>query len=507
MAFAGVASVGVNATPAFSGSVKKGGALRIATAFGSNSDSLNPATFTNDFMRSAAFMFGNCLTEIDGNGQVVGELAETCEASDDAKTWIFKLRKGVEFHSGKSLEVEDVIATFNYHRNSKSKSSVRGLLSSVRTIRNDGDHGIIFELNTGNADFPYLVSDCRLIIKPKLSADTINPGEAVGTGGYKIEKFEPGVSIAATKSSNYFKSAQANFDSVEMKVITDWRDRHNALLYGQVDHIDQVDPKLAGLFSGHPGINFLESPGKLHYSFPMRFDVSPFDNANLRLALRHSIDREGLLKAVLHGHGRIGNDHPVSDISRYYNEQLEQRVFDVNLARNLYKKSGHVGPIRLSVSNAAFPVAVEAAWYIKTSVVKAGIDVQVVHQPSAGYWTDIWNKTGWCASYWSARVTEDWMLSDAYGRASAWNETAWRDTESSKQFNQLLISARAELDDSRRREMYHECQKLIHLDSGAIIPVWQNHLHASSRNLMHAETVAGNYVNDGGRLAERWWFA
>ena len=184
----------------------------------------------------------------------------------------------------------------------------------------------------------------------------------------------------------------------------------------------------------------------------------------------------------------------------------DDHVHDADLARSHYKKSGHSGALRLSVSDAAFPGAVEAAWQIKASAAQAGIEVLVVHEPSANYWTEIWNKTGWCASYWTSRATEDWILSDAFGRASAWNETSWRDTEASERFNNLLTEARSELDEGKRRELYGECQQLIHDDSGAIIPVWQNHLHASVGNLRHGENVAQDFANDGARLAERWWF-
>nr|NIS39827.1 peptide ABC transporter substrate-binding protein [Desulfuromonadales bacterium] len=64
----------------------------------------------------------NYLTEIDAQGNLVSELAESWEGSDDAKTWVFKLRKDVAFHNGKTLDAADVIASLNHHRGEDSKS-------------------------------------------------------------------------------------------------------------------------------------------------------------------------------------------------------------------------------------------------------------------------------------------------------------------------------------------------------------------------------------------------
>ena len=70
------------------------------------------------------------MTEVDNDGQLVGELAESYE-SDDAKKWVFNLRKGVEFHNGKTMTSQDVIASFGHHRGDDSTSAAKGLLTAV----------------------------------------------------------------------------------------------------------------------------------------------------------------------------------------------------------------------------------------------------------------------------------------------------------------------------------------------------------------------------------------
>lgn len=485
---------------------KKGGSFRFGSAYGSTTDSLDSATYENGFMSSVWGSYGNNLTEVNADSQLDPELAESYEASDDAKTWIFKLRKGVEFHNGKTLTADDVIATFNHHRGEDSKSAAKGLLTSVVDIRKDGDQTVVFELDAGNADFPFIVSDYHLVILPTIGEGKVDP-KGIGTGGYIIDKFEPGVRVTSKRNPNYWKEGRAHFDDIEILSVIDVTARQAAIMSGDVDHIDRVDPKTVDLLGLNPSLNILETTGTLHYTFPMRLDTPPFDNLHMRMALKLAINRQEMVDKVLHGHGLIGNDHPISVSNPFHNGDLAQREYDPEKAAFHYKKSGHSGTIQLSAADAAFAGAVDAAQLIKSSAAAAGIDIEVVREPNDGYWSNVWNKKGWSACYWGGRPTEDWMFSSAYVDSTEWNDTAWKTTDGSRKFNKLVIAARAELDQNKRRELYYECQRLINTDGGAIVPMWANYIHASTKKLAHDEKVAGNWENDGSKIAERWWFA
>ncbi len=485
---------------------KKGGTFRHGTAYGSTTDSLDTATYENGFMSNTWGAYGNNLTEVGTDGQLQPELAESYSASDDAKTWRFKLRKGVEFHNGKTLTADDVIASFNHHRGEDTKSAAKGLLTPVVDITKDGDDTVVIELDAGNADFPFIVSDYHLMIIPDVGEGKVDP-IGISTGPYKIEEFEPGVRMRATRNPNYWKEGRGHFDEVELLSLIDVAARQNAVMNGDVDHIDRVDPKTVNLLARNPNLNIIETTGTLHYTFPMRLDTPPFDNLDLRLALKHAINRQEMVDKILLGHGLVGNDHPISVANQFHNGDLAQREYDPEKAAFHYKKSGHSGAIPLSSSDAAFAGAVDAAQLIKSSAAAAGIEIDVVREPSDGYWSNVWNKKGWCACYWGGRPTEDWMFSSAYVDSTEWNDTAWKTTDASAKFNKLVLEARAELDQDKRRTIYAECQKLIHEDGGAIVPMWANYIHASSKKLAHGENIAGNWESDGNKIAERWWFA
>lgn len=482
----------------------KGGLLRFGTGNGQTTDSLDMATYENTFTAVTSSLYGNTLIQVENDGSLVGGVAESYEATPDAKTWMMKVRKGMEFHNGKTVTAEDVIASINYHRGEDSKSAAKGNVAGIADIRADGDT-VVFELNSGNADFPYLMSDYHFPIVPSENG-VIDPVSGIGTGPYIIDSFEPGVRVKARRNPNYYRSDRAHFDEIELISIVDVTARQTALMNGDVDAIDRVDPKTVALLGRAPNINIQEVTGTLHYTFPMRVDAAPFDNYDLRMALKLAVKRQELVDKILLGHGALGNDHPISTANRFHASDLPQREFDADMAAHHYKKSGHSGPIQLSASDAAFAGAVDAAQLIAASAAEAGIEIEVVREPSDGYWSNVWNKKPFCTCYWSGRPTEDWMFSSAYTADNEWNDTAWRTTDSAVKFNQIVEAARSELDENKRRAMYAEAQTLINDDGGALIPMFANMIMGLSNKIGH-DQIGASWDVDGLKAPERWWFS
>lgn len=491
-------------TGALQAAPKKGGRFRVGLGHGSTTDSLDPGTYENDYMLGSAFTRFNYLTEISHTGELVGELAESWESSPDAKVWTFQLRQGVEFQNGKSLDANDVVVSINHHRGEDSGSAAKPIVDPIEAIKADGNQ-IVFTLASGNADFPFLLSDYHLPIMPaKDGAADWQSG--IGTGPYVMESHEPGVRSLYKRHANYFKSDRAHFDEIEVITIADVAARTNALTTGEIDMMDRVDIKTMHLLQRNKNIKIEETSGNGHYSIPMRTNLDPFGDNNIRQALKYALDREALLQTILRGHGYIGNDHPIGKANRYFAADLEAHSYDLDKAKFYLKKAGlNSLKVDLSAADAAFGGAVDAAVLYKEHAAKAGIEINVVREPNDGYWSNVWNtdNRAWCMCYWGGRPTEDWMFSTAYAEGAAWNDSSWKH----EQFNKLLVAARSELDDAKRRDMYREMQRLVRDEGGVVIPVFNNYIHAISDKVAHAEQMAANWANDGHKYAERWWFA
>ena len=480
---------------------KRGGTYRLGLRGASTAESLDPATYgtgaINHFMTGAV---GNCLTEVDADGNLVPELAEEWEASEGGTLWRFKLRDGVTFHNGKTLGAEDVVATINHHRGDDSKSGGKALVAAVKDVRKDGDRVVTVELDSGNADFAYALAEYFFMVFPEKDG-RIDWQSGVSCGGYRLAEFEPGVRYVGERYPDYWKSDRAWFDRVEIVPLSDAAARTNALMTGEVDCIADVDLKTVHLLERGADIEVDAVTGTEHYTMPMFCDVDPFTDVNVRLALKHAINRQQMVDVVLSGYGQVGNDSPITPANRFFNSGMEQRTYDPEKARFHLKQAGlDTLSVKLHAADTAFPGAVDAAVLFSESARPAGIEIEVVREPNDGYWSNVWLKKPFCTAFWSGRPTEDLMFTTGYAADAPWNDTHWKN----KRFNELLVAARTELDEEKRRRMYWEMQEIVKDDGGAIIPVYAQYVFAHGKNIAHGP-LASNRSVDGWKSLERWW--
>lgn len=481
---------------------KRGGTLRYGCAHGSTTDSLDPGTFENDFVIALSHLTHNFLVELDARSQVRPELAEDFDFSQGGKVWVFDLRRDVEFHDGKSLTAQDVISSYNHHRGPDSTSAVATQMSTIQDMKADGKHRVIITLDAANLDFPYLVSDYHVPIMPDDGNGMAMVTSGIGCGPYRLDDYEPGVRYSGSRHPNYHKSDRAHFDSVEMIAIVDPATRTNALTSNDVDVISRADLKTVHLLERNSDVAIHSVSGSQHYTFAMRTDRAPFDNNDVRLALKLAIKRDEIVSKVLKGYGSIGNDHPISASGAFFNADLPIREYDPDQAKFHLKRAGHDSlKVQLSAADAAFAGSVDAAVLYSESAKAAGIEIEVVREPNDGYWSDVWMQKDWSAVYWGGRVVPDQMFSVAYAAGADWNDSFWDHTR----FNELLVQGRAEPDTAKRGAIYGEMQQIVRDEGGVVIPMFANYVFATRANVMHDE-FAGNWDMDGQRFGERWWF-
>lgn len=477
---------------------KKGGALKMGLVGGESTNSLDPGQWLTQVPQNFGLTWGETMivqSPEDGSAQPV--LCESWEASDDAAEWRFKIRKGVTFHNGKDMTPEDVAQTFRRHSDEKTKSAALGVLTDIDQISVDGDN-VVFKLKRGNADLPLLLTDYHLVIQPNGGMD--DPTAGIGTGPYKVEVNEPGVRHMSVKYDGYWRDDVGHVDSVEVIVMNDATARMSALQSGQVHIINRVEPKVVALLKRAPGVVVESVPSKGHYVFIMHCNTAPFDNWDLRMALKLAIDREQMVNQILQGHASLGNDFPINKSYALFPDGIEQRAYDPEKAAFHYKKSGHSGPVLLRTSDVAFPGAVDAAQLYQQQAAKAGITLEIKREPGDGYWNEVWNKLPFCASYWGGRPTQDSMYSTAYIADADWNDTRFFN----EKFDKIILGARAELDNAKRAEMYREAAMIVRDDGGLILPMFNDFLDG------HREEVKGwvldpNHETSNLRAAIRVW--
>ena len=137
---------------------------------------------------------------------------------------------------------------------------------------------------------------------------------------------------------------QTYFDEIEVLSIVDVAARMNAVMAGEVDFVDRADLKTLPMLASNPEVTVSEIAGFAHYTAPMNCTVAPFNDRNVRLALKYAIDRKELVDKILLGHGTAGNDNPIAKGVPFHADPKAQHAYDPDKVK-FYLKSRGTGDI------------------------------------------------------------------------------------------------------------------------------------------------------------------
>ncbi|RJG40493.1 ABC transporter substrate-binding protein [Mesorhizobium sp. DCY119] len=477
---------------------KRGGTLSIGVEGASTGDTLDPSTFNSPYWAVVAGTVFNTLVEVHGpENELRPGLAKSWAESDGGKRWVFDLVEGATFHDGRPVTSADVIYSLKIHDAEGSRSNSRSIAAGITAMTAESPTRVIIELAEGNYFFPAMVSNYPLCIIP----DGTTQFDGIGTGPYKISRFAAGEVIETVRHEGYFKSDAAWVDQVVILAANDPAARVSAFQSGQVQIASGLDTRTAALLKALPGKSLIRLSGSQFVGFNMRADIEPFNNPDLRMALKLAIDRQDVLARVYGGMGRIGNDTPIPPNDPLFAAGIAQNSYDPEKAAALFKKSGFSGTLKLSTSDAATVPAVDMAALYKEHAAKAGIPIDITREPADGYWSNVWGQAPFHATVWGARPTADMILTTAYSTGSPGNDSHW----SNPVFDATIAAARVEADEAKRKTLYVEAQSLLSSDGGVIIPVFGDTIEGVSNELQGY--VPGTQPCANYRAAEQVWFA
>lgn len=489
----------LSATKALADTPVRGGAFRVAMHSSGSTETLDPSkqAYSVDYARARNIY--SSLTRLNGAGEAMPELAESVEPSNGGLEWIFKLKRGVEFHDGKTLTSADVVFSLMRHKDPATASAAKVLADQMESITADGPKTVRIKLTAPNADLPMIVATTQFMILQDGTTDFSIP---VGTGPYKLsEAFVPQSRMIGKRFGNYFKNGQPYFDEIHVLSISDRNARANALLSGDVDAVTYISPSAVDQISEQAGLKVLRTPSGTFSEIVMMCDRAPTDNNDFRMAMKLLLDRERFLKTVQKGYGQIGNDHVVPPSHPYYNSDLPQRVVDIEKAQYHLKKAGlEGGRAEISVSDAA-PGAIEMAQITQQTAARAGLTLDIKREPADGYWSNVWMKKPFIGGRWQARPTLDMLLSLGWISGAKWNDTALANPTLDK----LVVDARGELDQAKRKQMYGEVQKILYDEGGNGVFAFLDYIDGMSSKVMGV--VPNPVAEMGAYYFDDAWFA
>jgi peptide/nickel transport system substrate-binding protein len=465
LAACGSSSTSTPAAPAAS-KPKRGGTITFASTGGGSADTLdgNNCVTNLDFARAPQLY--DTLMAFDKNAVPQNSLAEEVTSNSGATEWTIRVRKGVEFHNGKTLTIDDVLYTFN--RIVKNKYSAASGLASfdLKNAKKLDQYTVRIPMLAAYSIVPIsLVGNGEMSIVP----EGYDPKHPVGTGPFKYQSFTPGNQSVFTRNPHYFVTGQPYVDKLVIVDYSDETSQVNALLSGQATCVDQLSvASVATVKSGGKIANTWPGPGWV--PFTMRLDVAPFNDVRVRQAMRLVVDRPALQKAVYGGFGFIGNDI-FGRTDPLYDTSLPQRHQDIAQAKALLKKAGKEGMTATLTTGPIKTGAVEMAQVLKQQASAAGININLNSITSGAFFGPNYLKWPFAQDWWSGYP---YLRQAGYSMVpgAPWDETHWDTSPYGSHYLSLYKQALSTIDKAKQEELAHELMKIDYDSGGYIIPAF-----------------------------------
>lgn len=463
------------------GKEKSGGVLVYAR--GGDAVKLDPATVTDgESLIVAEQIFDTLVNYKKETTEIEPGLAKSWNVSDDGLTYTFNLEEGVKFHDGTDFNAEAVVKNFDRWANGNVekfpyyqsqfggyKGEKAAVIKEVKAI---DPKTVEFTLFRPQAPFlknlamtPFGISSPAAI--EKYGDKYIeNP---VGTGPFKFKEWKRNDTITVVKNENYWKKGLPKLDTVILKVIKDNSARLNALIKGDVDLIDGMNPSDIEKVKSDKNLQIFERPSmNLGY---LGFNVTkkPFDNVKVRQALSHAVNKEALIKNFYEGTAEPAKNPMPPSVSGY-NDDIVDYDYDLDKAKKLLEEAGYkdgfsVDFWTMPVVRPYMPNGQKVAEAIQADFAKIGVKTKIVTMEWGTYLEKLAKGeapmyiVGWTGDNGDADNFLYALLDkDAIGSN---NNSQYANDE----VHDLLIKAQTETDEAKRNDYYKKAQEIIHNDA------------------------------------------
>ncbi len=500
-----VAACGGSSTPSSStpaAKAKKGGTLRVAIS--TPAAAVDPLTVADAGGLCMLNQTGEFLI-FDSNEKLALQpmLATSWKHNSDGSVWTFALRPGVKFHNGAMMTADDVVYTFQQLSDPKNASNAlsnfQGVLSPAGVKKVDATT-VEFHLEAPNGNFPYLVSsdNYNAIIVPKGTDYSKWQSTFMGTGAFKLGTYTQGVGASFTANPDYW-GAKPLLDGTSFKFYSSQSPQILALEGSDVDVIGQFVPAGATSLINNSSFKIITLKSANHRELSMRNDQAPFTDARVRQAVAYTLDRPGMVAALLDGKGSVANDYPFGPRFPSTNPSTPQRTQDIAKAKSLLAAAGHPNGFSTSMKTEIYEEIPQLAQAIAADAAKAGINIHLDIEPQSAYYGKAtYGNSDWLDGTMSLVDYGDRGAPNVYLEAPLTSSGPWNAARfKNPTYDKLVAQYVAALDLSSQRAIAGKIQTLLLAETPIVIPYWIDGLTASTPSVggLNPTSIAQLYLN------------
>ncbi|MFO1107256.1 MAG: ABC transporter substrate-binding protein [Amaricoccus sp.] len=455
----------------------RGGSLRVAFTGSSASATMDPHRVTLSVDTCRCPMTFDTLIGVDADGKLVNRLAESMEANSDATEWTIRLRDAA-FHNGKKLTAADVIFTFRRIMDPANPGFGAAGLAAVdpNGMSAVDDRTVKVKMLHPYSIFPEILSSFYLY---GIVPEGFDVNAPVGTGPFVLKSFAPQERSVHVRFDGYWGNVPHLDEVIVIDSFKNENAAFDALRAEEVDAYAAVPTQLAKrvINDAKGPIKALLSAPALWQPFCMRVDIAPFNDPDVRLAMKLLVDREQFVKLAMSGLGETASDL-FSPADPDFDHSLV-RTRDLDQAKFLLKKAGAEGlTFDLNTSELSSGM-IQGAQVFARQAADAGVTVNVKQMPVDLYFQEYFPwpmaQDFWLYSPYMSQVSQSMIPGAPY------NETRWDHPEYNALFNDMMKST----DPAKRTETVHAMQRIEFDQGGYIIP---GHLQTVD---LHSDKVKG----------------
>lgn len=469
-------------------------------------ENLDPAIQPGHADYVVAFnIFQNLVTYKPGTFELVNELAEKWEGSEDGLRWDFELKKGIQFHGGYGeLTAEDV--KFSFERiagltEPKLDSPYQSDWSALEEVRVTGKHTGSVILKEPYA--PLMTTTVPIQAGQIVSKKAVlERGEKfgtqpIGTGPYEFVRWDRGQRVVLNKFDKYGGAADYApppvWKQIDFVVIGEDNPTEIALETGELDFA-ALPTSAIDRFEGNDQFEIIKKTSLNYNWIGMNVKHENFEDKNARLAVRYGVDVPSIIEAAFDGRWTQASAIIPPGMPVGYWKEAPVYERDVQKAKRYLSKAGAQGrKIQMAVAQAE-PGSKTTAQVVQQNLKEVGFDVSVQVQDNAvfGQTTQQANAkrqlfyTGFTTNpdpHWSTV----WFTCD---QVNVWNWMSWCNEE----YSRLDKQAARETDQAKRQDMYVDMQRVMDEDAAAVWVAWPTEYYATVKGIKPTVRPDGRFV-------------
>ena len=278
------------------------------------------------------------LTRFAADGSIIPGLAASWTISDDGLTYTFALRSGVTYHDGTSFEASDVVFALDRARAEDSTNAQKALFAGIDSVTATSDTEVVITLSAPNGSFLFNLAWGDAVIVAPETAET-NATNPIGTGPFKFGNWAKGDNVSLVKNPDYW-GEPAKLDGATFKFISEPTAAFAAMMAGDIDAFPVFPaPENLMQFDADPRFEVIVGSTEGETILSTNNMMPPLDNALVRKAISHAINRQDIIDGAMFGYGTPIGTH-FAPHNPAYLDLTGQSAFDPELAKSLLAEAG-----------------------------------------------------------------------------------------------------------------------------------------------------------------------